>query len=335
MIDVPISVLELAGVRAGATSADALADMLTMAVAADDLGADRFWIAEHHNMPAVAATSPPVLAAAVAMRTPRIRVGSGGVMLPNHSPYVVAEQFAALEALAPGRIDVGLGRAPGADPVTAWALRRTQEGLGPEEFPEHVNLVRSWLSDRGVSVGDQGLPLSVTPAAAGYPQLWLLGSSDYSARLAGRLGIRYAYAGHFGQLDPAYVLDLYRSEFRPSDELTDPWAMVCTSAVIGATHEDAWRLAGPALALWMGIRTNRMEPIVSPEEADPRLADVDRTAIGGVRHVGTADAVIAALERLVRSCDAQELMIATTAYDVETRIDTLRPILAARSVDAG
>lgn len=334
MIDVPVSVLELAGVRAGGTSADALADMIAMARAADDLGAARFWIAEHHNMPSVAATTPPVLAAAVAMRTDRIRVGSGGVMLPNHSPYVVAEQFAALEALAPGRIDVGLGRAPGADPVTAWALRRTQEGLGPDEFPQHVDLVRSWLSTRGVKVGDQGIRLSATPAASGYPELWLLGSSDFSARLAGQMGIRYAYAGHFGQLDPAYILDLYRSEFRPSEELSAPWAMVATSAVVGATEAEAWRLAGPALVLWMGIRTNRMEPIVSPDEADRRLAGWDRLEIGGVRHVGTADQVNSALANLVTACGAQELMVSTTAYDVATRVDTLAAVLAARPAAA-
>lgn len=334
MIDVPVSVLELAGVRADGTSADALADMITMARAADDLGAARFWIAEHHNMPAVAATTPPVLAAAVAMRTDRIRVGSGGVMLPNHSPYVVAEQFAALEALAPGRIDVGLGRAPGADPITAWALRRTQEGLGPEEFPQHVDLVRSWLSTRGVRVGDQGIALVATPAASSFPELWLLGSSDYSARLAGQMGVRYAYAGHFGQLDPAYVLDLYRSEFRPSEELAEPWAMVATSAVIGETEAEAWRLAGPAVALWMNIRANRMEPIMSPDEADRRLAGHDRLEIGGVRHVGTAEQVNAALAALVSRCGAQELMVGTTAFDVRTRIATLREVMAASPVAA-
>lgn len=252
-------------------------------------------------------------------------------MLPNHSPYVVAEQFAALEALAPGRIDVGLGRAPGADPVTAWALRRTQEGLGPEEFPQHVDLVRSWLSPRGVSVGDDGIVLAATPAAATYPELWLLGSSDYSARLAGQMGIRYSYAGHFGQLDPATILDLYRSEFRPSEELAEPWAMVATSAVIGATDEEAWRLAGPAISLWMGIRQGRMEPIISPEEADRRLAGIDRVEIGGVRYVGTPEAVTIGLEELVRRCGAQELMVATTAFDVATRIDTMTAILAART----
>lgn len=332
MIDVPVSVLELAGVRAGGTSADALADMITMAQAADDQGAARFWIAEHHNMPSVAATSPPVLAAAVLMRTARIRVGSGGVMLPNHSPYVVAEQFAALEALSPGRVDVGLGRAPGADQITAWALRRTQEGLGHEEFPEHVGLVRSWLSSRGVTLGDQQIPLEATPVAAGYPELWLLGSSDYSARLAGQMGIRYAYAGHFGQLDPAQVLDLYRAEFRPSAELAEPWAMVCTSAVIGATEDEAWHLAGPATALWLGIRTNRRAPIMSPKDADAFLGTTDRAEVGGVRFVGPADAVVRALEDLVLRSGAQELMISTTAYDVATRIDVLRAVLSETSV---
>lgn len=321
MTDVPLGVLDLATVAAGATSSDALADLLTLADAADRLGLARFWVAEHHNMPSVASTSPPVLVAAVAARTRRIRVGSGGVMLPNHSPYVVAEQFAALEALHPGRIDLGLGRAPGADQVTAWALRRTQEGLGPEDFDEHVRLLRGWLGPHGVRAG-MGTRLLATPAASSYPELWLLGSSDHSARLAGRLGMRYAYAGHFGQLDPADVLALYRAEFRPSDDLGAPHAMVCTSAITAPTMEEAQWLAGPSRVMWLGLRTGRLEPIVSPAEAARRLAGVDDAA-GGTRHVGTPDIVRRDLADLVDASGADELMIVATTHDVGTRVRTL------------
>ncbi len=325
-LSVPVSVLDLSGVRAGGTTADALADSLALAQAADRLGAARYWVAEHHNVPSVAATSPPVLVAAIAARTQRIRVGSGGVMLPNHSPYVVAEQFALLEALYPGRIDLGIGRAPGTDPVTAWALRRSSEGLGPEDFDEHVGLVRSWLSPRGVTAG-RGIRLLATPAASGYPELWLLGSSDYSARLAARLGLRYCYAAHFGGLDPAAVLGLYADGFRPSPELDRPHAMVCTSALVGATQEEADYLAGPSTLGWINLRRNAPEPLASPSDAAARLTAAGAEGVSGTRVVGTAAGVRAALGGLVADAGAQELMVVTTAYDVATRVDTLAALL--------
>lgn len=325
MLAVPLSVLDLSPVRAGGTSAEAFADTFVLAAAAERLGYSRFWVAEHHNMPAVAATTPPVVMAAVAARTQRIRVGSGGVMLPNHSPYVVAEQFAALEAIHPGRIDLGIGRAPGADQVTAWALRRSQAGLGPDEFDEHLGLLRAWLGPHGVRTG-LGTTLVATPKASSYPELWLLGSSDYSARLAGRLGMRYCYAGHFGQLDPAAVLALYRAEFRPSTELTEPWAMVCTSAITGRTDAEAQWLAGPARVMWLGLRTGRLEPVVTPDEAARRLSGHEVATLGGTRYVGTPDAVRAALDRLVADARADELMLAATTHDVGTRIATLEQL---------
>ena len=326
MASVPVSVLDLATVRRGWTSSDALAATIEFAQAADGLGAARFWIAEHHNMPSVAATNPPVIISAVAGRTERIRVGSGGVMLPNHSPYVVAEQFAALEALYPGRIDLGIGRAPGADQVTAWALRRSQEGLGHEDFVEHVQLLSAWLSPHGVRVG-MGMTLTATPAASGYPEIWLLGSSDYSARLAAMLGIRYAYAGHFGGLDPAAVFALYRDTFEPSETLTAPHAMLATSALVGSTPEEAAHLAGPSTIQWINIRRDTREPLPSPEESGQRLEAMGGVDFSGTKIVGTAQDVRARLEALVAECQVQELMVLTTAYDTQTRIDTLAAIL--------
>lgn len=324
---VPVSVLDLATVRTGWTTSDALAGTIEYAQAADRLGAARFWIAEHHNMPSVAATTPPVLIAAVAARTERIRVGSGGVMLPNHSPYVVAEQFAALEALHPGRIDLGLGRAPGADQVTAWALRRSQEGLGHEDFVEHVQLLQAWLGPHGVRVG-MGMTLTATPAASSYPEIWLLGSSDYSARLAGRLGLRYSYAGHFGQLDPAAVFALYRDSFRPSEGLAEPHAMLATSALVGETPEEAEYLAGPSTISWLNIRRDTREPLPSPDDSARRLEAMGGVDFSGTKLVGTADAVRSQLEEMVADCDVQELMVLTTAYDVSTRVSTLEALLA-------
>ena len=327
MSSVPVSVLDLATVAAGSSTSDALNSSLELARAADRLGAHRYWVAEHHNMAAVAATNPPVMIAAVAAATQRIRVGSGGVMLPNHSPYVVAEQFAMLEALYPGRIDLGIGRAPGADPITSWALRRTQEGLGHEEFTEHVRLVDAWLSPTGVRAG-MGHTLRATPAASSYPEIWLLGSSDYSALLAAQLGLAFAYAGHFGQLDPAEVIGLYRSGFRPSNRLAAPRSMLCTSALVGPTLDEARYLAGPSSVQWLNLRRDVREPIPSPAEAQRRLAQVGDAEVGGTKIVGTAEDVRARLDALVRASGADELMVVTTAFDVATRIDTLAAILA-------
>lgn len=278
-------------------------------------------------MAAVAATNPAVMIAAIAAATQRIRVGSGGVMLPNHSPYVIAEQFALLEALHPGRIDLGIGRAPGADPITSWALRRTQEGLGHEEFTEHVRLVEAWLSPAGVRAG-RGHTLLATPAASSYPEIWLLGSSDYSARLAAQLGLAFAYAGHFGQLDPAEVIGGYREGFRPSDRLERPRSMVCTSALVGSTDQEARYLAGPSSVQWLNLRRDVREPLPSPQEAQARLAEVGDADVGGTKVVGTAEDVRARLEAMVTDSGADELMVLTTAHDVATRIETLSAILA-------
>ncbi len=272
-------------------------------------------------MGSIAATSPAVLIAALGATTSRIRVGSGGVMLPNHSPYVVAEQFAVLEALYPGRVDLGIGRAPGTDPLTAWALRRGLERDGGDDFAEHVQLIRAWLSPHGVQAGN-GRDLAVTPHATSYPEVWLLGSSDFSARLAGRLGLRYAYAGHFGELDPAAVLELYRQQFVPSAESARPYASICVSALTAATDAEAQFLAGPARHRWLGMRQGRRDPLVSPAEA-ARLLGPEAHRLGGVNHVGTPEAVASAINALVARAGADEIMVAGAAHDVATRIDTL------------
>ncbi len=326
MISVPVSVLDLSTLNAKATTADALRDTIALARAADELGCLRFWTAEHHNMPEVAATSPAVLISALGAATTRIKVGSGGVMLPNHSPYVVAEQFAVLEALYPGRVDLGIGRAPGTDQITAWALRRNLEGAGVDEFPEHLDLIRAWLSPHGVQTGT-GRSLAATPVASSYPEIWLLGSSDYAARLAGRLGLRYAYAGHFGELDPAAVLQLYRDNFQASDDLAEPYGMVCTSALVGSTAEEAEYLAGPARVRWLGMRTGRRGPVPTPEDAAAQLG-ADAASIPAIKYLGTAEQVASGINDLVQRSGAQEIMIAGTAYDVTTKIDTLRALVA-------
>lgn len=326
-MSVPLSVLDLAHVAKGATSADALRRTIDIAKRAEAAGYRRFWVAEHHNMPTVASTSPPILIAAMAAETKRIRLGSGGVMLPNHAPFVVAEQFAMLEALHPGRIDLGLGRAPGTDQVTAHALRRDGGREGVEEFPQNVLELLAWF-------GDDRLPdslsryLAATPVAGEtQPELWLLGSSAYAAQLAGVLGLPYCYAHHFGTLDPTEVLNAYRARFEPSEALKEPYAMVCTTAIVADTAEEADFLAGPARVMQVEARTGRRRPIVSPEEAAARTYDDRERSIlsqnSGTRFLGDVDDVIGRLQGFVDKTGVQELMIASSTFDGETKARTL------------
>jgi luciferase family oxidoreductase group 1 len=325
---VPLSVLDLATVRAEHDSADAVRGTIEIARTADDLGYARFWVAEHHNMPAVASTSPPVLMAAVAARTGRIRVGSGGVMLPNHMPFVVAEQFALLEALYPGRVDLGIGRAPGTDQATAAALRGVSPYLTVEQFPEHLHTVLALL-------GEGGHPrLRATPAPSSYPQVWILGSSTYGAQVAAALGLPFCYAYHFAMSsDVDGALRLYRDGFQPSPRLDRPHAMVSASVIAAETAEEAQFLAGPSRIMALSLRTGRLGPIVSPEAAAAvELSELDRSVLDqlpGTQYAGTADEVVAGLDALVDRTGADELILAGTAYDAATRQDTLTRIAKA------
>lgn len=322
----PLSALELSMVNVDQTTRDALQDTVVTAQVADELGFGRLWVAEHHNMASVASTSPPVLISALAAQTRRIRVGSGGVMLPNHAPYVVAEQFAMLEGLYPGRIDLGLGRAPGTDQFTAQALRRAMTD-DVEQFPQHVLQLMSWLGDNRLSE-PLSAQLAVTPHAASHPEIWLLGSSGYAAQLAGMLGLRYCYAHHFGTLDPTQVLAAYRDSFEPSPALTEPYAMICTSALIADTQEEAEFLAGPSRYRALQMRTGNRGPLVSPETAAAR--GFSAAELAQLRHspatkfVGTAEVVVGALEELVHTAGAAELMLTSTSYGVAPKLHTYR-----------
>ncbi|XVU26204.1 LLM class flavin-dependent oxidoreductase [Actinoplanes sp. CA-054009] len=329
---VPLSVLDLATVREGHSSADALRGTVEIAQTADQLGYARFWVAEHHNMPAVASTSPPVLIGAIAAQTTTIRVGSGGVMLPNHMPFVVAEQFAILEALYPGRVDLGIGRAPGTDQATAAALRGVSPHLTVEQFPEHLQTVLSLLGDDRIEASS----LRATPVAESYPEVWMLGSSTYGAQVAAALGLPFCYAYHFAMSsDVDQALRLYRDGFKPSPRHPEPWAMVSASVIAAETTEEAHYLAGPSRIMALSLRTGRLGPIVSPEvAASVELSDLDRAmleSLPGTQYAGTAEEVVAALDELVERTGAQELMLAGTVYDPATRQDSLIRIAKAWS----
>jgi luciferase family oxidoreductase group 1 len=243
-----LSVLDLVPVRSDQSTGDALAASRRLAQVADELGYTRYWVAEHHNMPGVAATNPPVLIAMLAAATARIRLGSGGVMLPNHAPYVVAEQFALLEAAHPGRIDLGIGRAPGTDPLTRYVLRGGASEEDPvARFPEYVDEVRLLLEPDGVeaTLGSRRHPLRATPAARTVPDVWLLGSSDYSARLAAERGLPYVFAHHFAGKGTAEALALYRESYRPSEAHPEPRTVLTVNAVVAPTYAEAERRALP------------------------------------------------------------------------------------------
>lgn len=253
-----LSALDLVPVRRDQTSADAVAASVSLAVRADELGFERYWLAEHHNMPAIAASSPPVMIAVIASRTSRMKVGSGGVMLPNHSPLVVAEQFAALEAAFPGRIDLGIGRAPGSDPVITALLRMSGTTSDVDSFPSNVRDIMSLVDPAGATLhigGGREYTVAATPRATTVPEVWLLGSSDYSARLAAELGLPYVFAHHFSGSGTERALELYRTGFRASDALAEPRTFLTVNAVVADTAQEAHALALPQLQQMVRLRS--------------------------------------------------------------------------------
>jgi luciferase family oxidoreductase group 1 len=274
---VRLSVLDLVPVRTDQSTSDALAATVALAQAADRLGFTRYWVAEHHNMPSVGATSPPVLIAYLAAQTSQLRLGSGGVMLPNHAPLAVAEQFALLEAAAPGRIDLGIGRAPGSDPVTSYALRGRSDDRDIENFPEYLDDVAALMSARGVRVplrsGDY--TLKATPAAATEPRLWLLGSSMYSAHLAAAKGLPYVFAHHFSGKGTEEALEVYRSRFVPSDLAAEPVTFLTVNAAVAETRDEATALMLPNLQMMAKLRTGQpLGPVPLVEEAEGARAEL-------------------------------------------------------------
>ncbi len=315
---VPLSVLDLATVATGSSPARALGETTELAKAAEALGYKRFWVAEHHGMPAVASSAPPVLIAHLAAATSTIRVGSGGVMLPNHAPFVVAEQFGTLEALHPGRIDLGLGRAPGTDLRTARALRRRAD-LGADHFPDDVVELIGYLDP---SLAPVGHPDAI-PGPGYLPEIWLLGSSLFSAELAGHLGLAYSFAYHFAPRLVDEALALYRDRFRPSVHLATPRAMVAVSVLCAPSDAEAQWLAQSSALSILQLRTGRFGEFPSPEEgaAYPYTA-ADRALVAealATHLIGSPEAVRKGLAELIARTGADELIISTRAHSFEAR----------------
>ena len=313
----PLSVLDLSPVASGSTAAQALRNTLDLACLADSLGFTRYWIAEHHNMPMIASSAPEIMIGQVAAATSRIRVGSGGVMLPNHAPLMVAERFKVLEALYPGRIDLGLGRAPGTDPATSYALRRRQGVSEEDDFLDRFNELMLFETG-GFPAGHPFANVKAMPADVPLPPIFLLGSSDYSAQLAGHIGAVFAFAHHFATFDAAEAMRLYRDSFRPSTSHAKPYAILATHVVCADTDEEADRLARTVDLNFVRRAKGEYLPLASPEEATAYdYAPVDRARIASNRQrmsVGSPATVKARLGPLIEATQAQELMVTTMIH---------------------
>ncbi|MBP2403021.1 LLM class flavin-dependent oxidoreductase [Streptomyces syringium] len=332
---VPLSVLDLATVGSGRTARQALGTTVELARLAERRGYHRFWVAEHHSMPGVASSSPAVILAHLAARTDRIRLGSGGVMLPNHAPLVIAEQFGTLEALAPRRVDLGLGRAPGTDGATAAALRRSDRlREGADDFPQQLAELTRFLDDdfpdghpyariHAVPGPVQGrVPGGVQRADR--PSVWLLGSSGFSARLAGALGLPFSFAHHFSAANTIPALQLYRDSFRPSEVLDRPYAKIGVQAFAADDPKEARRQVLTGALAMLRMRTGRPGLIPTPEEAEAYdFGPAEREFVDDwLRNVvfGTPDEVRAGLNALVERTGADELMLTANAHTPGLRL---------------
>jgi luciferase family oxidoreductase group 1 len=324
--DVPLSVLDLAPVPAGATAAEALGHSVELAHHVERLGFNRLWVAEHHNMPGIASSSPPVLIAHLAAATSTIRVGAGGVMLPNHSALVVAEQFGMLEALHPGRIDLGIGRAPGTDPVTAAALRRSPNAGGADDFPDQLRDLFAYFEGSHPRI-------TAVPGRGYRPAMWLLGSSDYSAQAAGALGLPFSFAHHFASQNTLAALDVYRSSFRPSPWLEQPYAMIGVPVICADSHERAEFLAGPSAFSFVRLRQGRPTQLPSPEEVSTYdFTPMERELIRQWHAplvLGTPDVVRDELRALAERTRVDEMMISTMVHGHADRLRSYELVAAA------
>lgn len=317
---VPLSVLDLSPIASGRPASSALHDTIALARAAESFGYQRFWLAEHHNIGSVASSAPIVMIATVAAATSTIRVGSGGIMLPNHAPLAVAESFRVLEGLHPGRIDLGLGRAPGTDQLTAYALRRGRvEG---DEFPQQMSELLAYVD--GFPEDHPFAPLRAIPDDVPLPPLWILGSSLYGGQAAAAFGTGFAYAGHFGSADPAEAVAGYRDRFTPSTRLSEPRAVLGVAAIISESEERAEALARANDLTMVRLMQNRPGPVPTPEEAAAHQWTEQELALAAQRRafvsVGTPEQVRDDLERRRVYANADELVVTTQIHDVAERV---------------
>jgi luciferase family oxidoreductase group 1 len=339
-LSVPLSVLDLCPVPTGESAGVALRRSVDLARHAERLGFTRYWVAEHHNLPGVASAAPAVLVGLIASATSAIRVGSGGVMLPNHAPLTVAEQFGTLEALHPGRVDLGIGRAPGTDRATARALRRGADGLAAADFAGQLAELRSYFAGptAGEPAGDEPAGwIRAIPAEGNEPAVWLLGSTGHSAELAGLLGLPFAFAYHFSAANARPALALYRRTFTPSAQLAEPHCLISVSVLCAQDADAAQWLHGSTRLSMLRLRSGRPSTLPSPEEAASYPYSAAEKAViaeaMGSHVVGDPATVIDALDRLVADTGADEVMVTTSTFAHGDRLasyELLAPAAAGR-----
>lgn len=311
-----LSVLDQSVARAGRPHDESIRHTVALAELCEALGYHRFWLSEHHALPTLVGTAPEVLMAAVAARTQRIRIGSAGVMLPHYSPFKVAEQFRVLDALAPGRIDLGVGRAPGSDQRTAALLNPDLQSSA--NFPQQVMELQAWVRGEELPPGHPGHGISALPMHDTSPQLWMLGSSGYGAQLAAHLGMPYAFA-HFitdGE-GCASALDLYRSAFRPG-MIERPQATVCLAALVAETDEEAWHQFKSRERARVDRRTGRFGPLLPPDQASREYTAPERVEAEQLRRraiVGSASTVRERLMALAEELSLDEIVVVTWTWD--------------------
>ncbi len=315
---VKLSLLDLVPIVEGGSAGEALANALDLARHAERWGYRRVWFAEHHNMPGIASSATAVVIAHVAAGTERIRVGAGGVMLPNHAPLVIAEQFGTLAALHPGRIDLGLGRAPGTDQMTAHALRRTLTG-NVDDFPRDVMELRGYFRP-----AEPGQRVRAVPGAGEQVQMWILGSSLYGAQLAAMLGLPYAFASHFAPQAMMEAIAVYRQRFQPSEDLDRPYVMLGFNVCAAESDEEARYLRTSALQSVLRLRTGNPGPLPPPvRDFEQRLGPAERALIGSFAScsaVGAPETVAREMAEFVRRTGADEIMVVAQIHDHRKRL---------------
>jgi luciferase family oxidoreductase group 1 len=318
----PLSVLDLSPVTTATPGSAALHNSLDLARLADALGYTRYWLAEHHNLASIASSAPEIMIGQIAAATTRMRVGSGGVMLVNHAPLMVAERFKVLAALFPDRIDLGLGRAPGTDPVTSYALRRRQDTREGDEFLERLQEL-ILLERGGFPEGHPFRTVHAVPVDVPLPPIWLLGSSGYSAELAAATGMGFAFAHHFAEHDAASAMLTYREHFKPSETLREPYAILGVAVIAADSDAEAERIATSADLHFVRRAKGEYLPLASPAEAAAYpYTPIDHDRIARQRErliVGGIDSVKTRLLSLVETTRADELMITTMTYDHAAR----------------
>jgi luciferase family oxidoreductase group 1 len=325
---VPFSVLDLSPITEGSTASEALARTRDLAQHAERWGYHRYWLAEHHNMPGIASAATSIVIAHVAAGTSTIRVGAGGIMLPNHAPLVVAEQFGTLEALFPGRVDLGLGRAPGSDQVTARALRRTLVG-DVDAFPRDVLELMAYFHDP-----EPGQAVRAVPGAGLKVPIWILGSSLFGAQLAAALGLPYAFASHFAPAQMMEAITIYRENFRPSSDLAAPYVMLGVNVIAADTDDEARRLLTSLQQAFINLRRGRPGLLPPPvDEFEQQLDPFERVQLDQVLSatvVGSPEGVRRGLQQFIARTAADELIIAAQIFDHAARLRSYEITAAAR-----